>query len=104
MRTLAVLGTFTLLLVLAGGGHLLTRLDRIAAEQRATDARVRYAQARIELVRAVIAHHDVKPPTDPRVDVCVRRTDALRSAIFALVRTGNASMTGTPEWEWIAWQ
>lgn len=105
MRSIAAIAMLALVLVLAGGGVVLSRIDRVRAEQRATEARVRLVEARIELVRATIAHRDVKPPNvDPLVEVCVRRTDALRSAIFALVRTGNASMVGDPSWGWAAWR
>jgi hypothetical protein len=76
------------------------------AEQRATAAQVRLAEARLELVRAdlAIGQRDVKPANDPRVEVCVRRTDALRKAIFALVRTGTASMPGDPTYAWGDWR
>lgn len=103
MRSGAACAVIALGLVLGGGGSLLSRIDRLAAEQRATSAQVRLAHARIELVRAV-AQRDVTPANDPRVDVCVRRTEALRGALFALVRTGRVSMTGNPGPEWITWR
>lgn len=103
MRSIAAIAMLALLVTLAGGGSLLARLDQVRAEQRATDARVRLAEARVELVRA-IAKRDVKPVNDTRVEACERRTEALRAALLALVRTGNASMTGDPSWEWAAWR
>lgn len=102
MRSVAAIAMIALVLVLAGGGSLLSRIDRLKAEQRATAAQVRLVEARAEL--AAIVQRDLKPVNDARVEVCVRRTDALRKAIFALVRTGTAAMPNDPGWEWIAWK
>jgi hypothetical protein len=105
MRDVYALAVTGLLAMVIGGGSLLSKLDRTQAEQRATNARARLHEARLELVRVqAIAHRDVKPASDPLVEVCVRRTDALRKAIFALVRTGTVSMPGDPGGEWITWR
>ena len=107
MRSVAVIAMIALVLVLAGGGHVLSRIDRLRAEAQLAGATARAARAETELLRARVAEllgRHVVPTTDPRVEVCVRRTDALRKAILALVRTGNASMPGDPGWAWIAWR
>lgn len=92
MKSVAALAMFTLLVVLAGGGHVLTRIDQLGAELR----------AQLELVRAeLLVHRDIKP--DNRIPLLVRRTDALRGAIFALVRTGAVSMPGDPGGDWAMW-
>lgn len=98
------------LLALAIGGALLgisqlLLLQRIdTAESWAHVARSEARLARALARHAAIVHRDLKPPNDPRVEVCMRRTDALRSAIRALVRTGNASMVGDPGWAFINWK
>lgn len=81
---------------------LLHRIDtaRAWADVARSEARLARAEAR----QAAIVHRDVKPVNDPRVEVCVRRTEALRSAIFALVRTGHVAMPGDPGWEWASWR
>lgn len=105
MRSLAAIAAITLVLVLAGGGHVLTRLDRMASEQRATSAQVRLQAARLELVRA-IAQRDDKPANAPdeACGLALRRTEALRGALLALVRTGVASMPGDPGGKWVTWR
>lgn len=103
MRTLYVFAVLVLLVGFAGGGHLLSRMDIERAERRAIAARQRLLEARLELVRAElpVAYRDVKP--DNRIPLLVRRTDALRGAIFALVRTGAVSMPGDPGGDWAMW-
>jgi hypothetical protein len=107
VRSVAAIAMLALVLVLAGGGHVLTRIDGLRAE-------LRVHQAEHRLTRAQLAHANAKlvllgrrvrePAADPRVEVCLRRTDALRKAIFALIRIGKAAVAGDPGWEWIAWR
>jgi len=107
MRSVAAIAMIALVLVLFGGSALLNRIDRLHAAQRATDARVRLAEARLALARVELTPARPAPQNASQtalVETCVRRTDALRAALFALVRTGNASMTGDPSWEFIAWR
>lgn len=101
MRSVAAIAAIALVLVIAGGGSLLSRFDRVRADQQVTNARLGLAEARIAWV---MAQRDAKPANDPRVEVCVRRTDALRTAILALVRTGTAAMPGDPGWGWASWR
>lgn len=107
MRSVAAIAMIALVLVLAGGGHLLSRIDRTRAQAELGVATARAARAETELLRArfaELADRDVKPDNViERVDVCVRRTDALRKAIFALVRTGTVAMPGDPGGDWAVW-
>jgi hypothetical protein len=95
------IATIALVGVLALAGASLSRIDQLHAEQRAAAAQVRLLEARVELVR--VLGSQVRAPADPRVEVLVRRTDALRGAIFALVRTGAVSMPGDPGGDWVVW-
>lgn len=103
MKTLYVAALVVLLLVFAGGGRVLRRIDMQQAETRALAANQRLLAARLDLVRAELRLVAMRP--QGVVDELARkRTQALRGALFALVRTGNASMVGDPTWEWIAWR
>lgn len=102
MRSVAAIAVIALVLVIGGGGSVLNRIDRLKAELRATESRVRLVEARAELDRALGRHVAQREPKPD--NMCLRRTDALRAALFALVRTGNASMVGDPSWEWAAWR
>jgi hypothetical protein len=103
MRSVAAIAMVALVLVLAGGGSLLVRIDNLRREDSAHDARLKLLDARLELARAELAlsQRDLKP--DNRVEVLARRTDALRGAILGLVRTGKVSLVGDPGWDWSAW-
>ncbi len=86
-------------------GGMLTRSDLSDRIDLANAEAARaYAHTAILEARLVqFTHRDVKPANDPRVDVCIVRTDALRRALFALVRTGTVSMPNDPGWNFIAW-
>lgn len=92
-----------LLVGLAGGGHLLSRLDRARAEAKQAIAEVH--QVRAELALHEVVHRDLKPANviDPRCKLALRRTEALRSALLALVRTGTVSMPNDPGPAWVTW-
>lgn len=92
-----------LLVGFAGGGHLLSRMDRERAAREAVEAKQRLLDARIDLVRAELRLIALRP-TSTVDDLARRRTEALRGAIFALVRTGVVSMPNDPGPEWITWR
>lgn len=77
---------------------LLSRIDTARAEAQRAYAHTAVLRVELEHVRATTP----KPATVD--ELCRRRTDALRSAVFALVRTGNASMVGDPSWGFIQWR
>lgn len=103
MRSVAAIAATALVLVLAGGGVVLSRIDRLRAEDGVHDAKLRLVEARLELARAELLGRHVAPADDPRVEVLVRRTTALRGAILALVRTGTVAMPGDPGGDWAVW-
>lgn len=103
MKTLYVTALVVLLLVFAGGGRVLSRIDMQQAEARALAANQRLLAARIELVRAELKLIAMRPAT--LVDELARkRTEALRGALFALVRTGVVSMPNDPGPGWVTWE
>lgn len=90
-----------------GFGRLLSRIDdaREAAAIAQSDAARAYAHTAVLEARLVqFTHRDVKPDNViQRVDVCIARTDALRSAIRALVRLERVAMPGDPGMGFIQW-
>ena len=97
------LGAIALLVLgLAGGSHLLTRLDTMQAEARALAAQQRLDEKRLELARVVFGSCACDP--DPRVDVLARRVTALRGALLALVRLGKVAMPNDPGSAYVAWR
>lgn len=91
------------LFAVGGGGSLLSRMDRQRAELRATDARVRYLEARLEQERAERLATPV--PKQTTVDIVAReRTEALRGAIKSLILLGKASFWTSPGPEWHDWE
>lgn len=78
---------------------LLSRIDQARAEAHRAYAHTKVLEAQLVYVHS----HPVAPPADPRVDVCLKRTKALRSAHLALVRTGLVSMPNDPGGDWVEW-
>jgi hypothetical protein len=103
VKPLYVFAVLVLLVGFAGGGHLLSRMDRERAERQAIGARQKLLEARLELVRAELRLIALRP-TGTVDDIARRRTEALRGAIFALVRTGTVSMPNDPGGAWVTWE
>lgn len=96
-RSLLILAAAFALAGTATSNILLSRIDTARAEAQRAYTHTAVLRVELEHVRATT-------PKPGAVDeLCRRRTDALRSAVFALVRTGNASMVGDPSWSWAEW-
>lgn len=99
IRALVILSVVLVALGCSALGTLLSRMDRERAASDAIRAHVSLLEARL----VQFTHRDVKPANDPRVEVCIARTDALRSAIKALVRLERVAMPNDPGWAWLTW-
>lgn len=93
-----------LVFALLGAGALYSRTDRALDDAVIARAEAQRAYAHTAVLRVELEHVRATIPKPGAVDeLCRRRTDALRSAVLALVRTGNASMVGDPSWSWLEW-
>ncbi len=99
IRALVIVSVVLVALGCSAFGTLLSRIDLAHAESARAYAHTAILEARL----VQFTHRDVKPSNDSRVDVCIARTDALRSAIKALVRLERVAMPNDPGWAWITW-
>ena len=110
-RTKALLSLIFLIIVIFVGVKVIPvyvndyQLDDYVRQQTPywlTQRAPRWIPPFLGCLATIVLGRRVRP--DPRVDLLVRRTTALRGAIFALVRTGAASMTGDPGGDWGLWE
>lgn len=106
MKFVAVIAIIAL--VLGWCGAVLNRIDKLRAEDlavqaeiRLTKAQIAQARAELELLGRRVRDRDLKP--DNRIGILSRRTEALRGAIWSLIRIGKASFLDHPGMEWERW-
>lgn len=80
-----------------GFGALLNRIDQARAEAHRAYAHTKLLEAQLVYVRS-------HPTADPRVDICLRRTEALKGAISAMLRVNAAAFERHPGTAWEEWK
>jgi hypothetical protein len=88
MRTLYVMTAILLVLTLAGGGHVLVRIDRARAQAELATARTRYLELQLAVLGRHVRERDVKPDNAAHLEIAEKRIEVLRRVVWTLVERG----------------